>query len=458
MSKRVWFDRVLEFTHLDKVIGEGKPDGLVLSGGGSRASFHFGALGYLYEKCQISQTSIVATSAGSIAGAIIAQSLDPEVQYEKLRAVEDIWLAMMDPSEMFTEQTWFTKLQEQWGEISGVIPDTNDSEPLIFADTQHIDPEESVKQALDFDPSSEGGEFSLAMVWHLLGSLGRIGKVGAGLASTWRGAERAASAYRPGPLVHRLLFESGFNSQAVRESGVKLRLATVGLNSGELHFMREDGILVNTDDIPTRETPVDLTLGVWASCAIPGVFRPVRIGDELYVDGGVRENVPVEMGVTHLGMTKPYVIVSGPAGAAPTDFEAKDVVSILVRAMSILFDEAVQDEVAWARQAGAVVIDPLISVHGAMDVDHGLLKINRDYGWMRAAEVITSAEPGVTGPIVEARLNLWHELREKLDARAIRSARKTLRTLVDTADPALLPEGYEAWPNETWPAPETPKP
>jgi NTE family protein len=37
-----------------------------------------------------------------------------------------------------------------------------------------------------------------------------------------------------------------------------------------------------------RDTTARLTAGVAASCAIPGYFRPVPIGDETYIDGGVR--------------------------------------------------------------------------------------------------------------------------------------------------------------------------
>ncbi|HEX2770343.1 MAG TPA: patatin-like phospholipase family protein [Geobacteraceae bacterium] len=36
-------------------------------------------------------------------------------------------------------------------------------------------------------------------------------------------------------------------------------------------------------------------LAVRASCAIPGIFRPVRIGDRTYVDGGVVSPVAVDV-------------------------------------------------------------------------------------------------------------------------------------------------------------------
>lgn len=35
-------------------------------------------------------------------------------------------------------------------------------------------------------------------------------------------------------------------------------------------------------------------IAVHASCAIPGIFQPVRIGNTLYVDGGVADQIPVD--------------------------------------------------------------------------------------------------------------------------------------------------------------------
>ncbi|MCL2470407.1 MAG: patatin-like phospholipase family protein [Propionibacteriaceae bacterium] len=456
MAKHTWFDRLWALTHPGQAETQETSEGLVLSGGGSRASFQIGALRYLYDNSHIAPTSIVSTSAGAIVGATLAQSRDPEQQSAALRTLEDFWLAMSDPSEMYAEQSWFTKFREQWEEIAEVLPASDGDDPA-FVDTADADAEQLVKEALQFDPSTEGNEFSLSMAFQIVGSLARIGKVGAGLASAWRGAERAASAYRPGPIVYRLLFESGFTTEAVRTSGMELRLAFVGLRTGDLRFMRQDGIIVDAEDRPVSDIAYDLSLGVWASCAIPGVFRPVKLGDELYVDGGVRENVPVEMCVSQLGATKPYVIVSTPPGVLRDDSAAKDIVSVMVRSFNILLDEAVRDELVWARRAGATVIEPLISVHGPMDVNAGLLEINRDYGWMRAAEEMTQCEPGTIEPIVEARMVLHRLLTAPADDESgedhqddITQARGRIEHLVSVTDPALLPEGSSQWASQTW--------
>ena len=457
MPRNSWFDR------LTQLRSGGATDatpttGLVLSGGGARASFHIGALRYLYDCVGIAPSSIVGTSAGSIVSLILAQSINPGEQAAQLRALEDIWLTMKDSSDMFAEQAWFTRLRghadDLTGGLSGLLSTSEREESMSAVDGDADDVSETVQRAMEDDPSQDM-TLTPTVIGQLAGSLLKIGRVGSGLAASVRGAERANSAFRPGPIVRRLLFESGFQAAKVASSGVALRLAFVDLNTGALRFMRQDGVIVDRDDRPIDDTSYDLTLGVWASCAIPGVFRPVKMGDGVYVDGGVRENVPVEMAVTHLGATRPYVIVASPPGLAHEDFTSKDIVSVLLRSGVIMFNEAIQDEVEWARSAGACVIEPLTNVHDAGTVHPLLLRINRDYGWTRAAEELTTAPPSlreVDESIVKARCDLAADIRrgdateEKLGVH-----RRKITRLLRRADPTLLPPSYETWADEVMP-------
>jgi len=436
--------------------------GLILSGGGARASFHIGAARYLYDVVGIAPTRIVGTSAGSIVAAMLAQSLDPAVQSSELRELERLWMGMTSTSDMFAEQAWFTNLRGQLEGLGGLLGShADDTEPVVAGDVD--DPREVVKRVLNTDPSRDM-VLSPTDMWQLAGSLLRVGRVGAGLATSVRGAERAASAYRPGPIVHRLLFESTFRSSRINNSGVELRLAAVDLDSGELRFMRQDGVIVDRDDHPIDDVSYDVALGVWASCSIPGVFRPVKLGSGVYVDGGVRENLPIEMAVTNLGVTKPYVVVAQPPGLTHDEFAAKDMISVLLRVASITLDETIQDEVEWARTAGACVIEPHIDVHDAGTVEPALLRINRDYGWTRAAEEVTGAPSSlrdVNEAICRSRCD-WAALvhpKSSLGMVAkpepvepnpaqIEAIRLQLRDLLAQADETLLPPGHETWADE----------
>lgn len=87
--------------------------GLVLAGGGSKASFQIGALRHLYDVVGIAPTAMVATSAGSIVACTLAQWTDPAKQAAALRHLEAMWLEMTDQSDMFTPRAWFAKLLEK---------------------------------------------------------------------------------------------------------------------------------------------------------------------------------------------------------------------------------------------------------------------------------------------------------------------------------------------------------
>jgi NTE family protein len=66
---------------------------------------------------------------------------------------------------------------------------------------------------------------------------------------------------------------------------------------------------VATDIISGEEVRQDhgpLGIAVQASCAIPGLFQPVRVGERLLVDGGVVDNLPVNA----VKMHRPAVTVA----------------------------------------------------------------------------------------------------------------------------------------------------
>jgi NTE family protein len=57
-------------------------------------------------------------------------------------------------------------------------------------------------------------------------------------------------------------------------------------------------------------TEGDLADAVLASCAVPGILPPVRIGDEHYIDGGIVNSIPVARAV-RLGASTIYVLQVG---------------------------------------------------------------------------------------------------------------------------------------------------
>jgi NTE family protein len=69
------------------------------------------------------------------------------------------------------------------------------------------------------------------------------------------------------------------------------------------------GAAMVDDPVPLGD-PVPLVEAVLASCAVPALLPPVRIGDEHYVDGGLIESTPVGRAVA-LGARTVYVLHVG---------------------------------------------------------------------------------------------------------------------------------------------------
>lgn len=391
--------------------------GLVLSGGGARASFQIGALRYLYRETEITPKVMTGTSAGSILVCLLAQHSQRDDQADIVDQVERVWRGLRQQSDMFAERSWFTKARALAPELEAVLAPAltadQDAHPAkskpvslgrfpLFgglprtqekpAEDQHFHP--LLGFGPDPDEVSPGtAAWTPGAVLQLIGALPTLGRAGGDLPSIVRSAERSRAAYRPGPILRSLLDRKLFKPEQVATSGIDIRIGTVCLETGQLRYVRGDGVIVDRGDIPLPgEEPQDLIMAVLASCSIPAVFAPAPLGSSHYIDGGVRENVPVEACYNALGATEAYVIVSGPSGLSPAPKAAQGTIfDIMARAVAVLADEAARDEIAYARSIGATVIQPELDVHDLMTVDPGLIAINIDYGWMRAREVLAPA-------------------------------------------------------------------
>ncbi len=278
----------------------------------------------------------------------------------------------------------------------------------------------AAREAVEADRPTAGSSWNPINVVEILTALREAGRARPDLEVIVRGARRERSMYRPGPIVERLLDPEVFHPQRVATSGVKLRVAVVALESGELRYVTETGRLVDRSDAPVPGVePLPLVDGIVASCAIPAVFPPVRLGEEHYVDGGVRESLPAEIALEHLGVTRCYAVVSSPPGVPRQEsYAEKDMLSIVLRSTAgIMSDEALRDEVAYARAGGCVVVAPELDVHDALTIDPGLVAIAIDYGYLRAAEVCegaTAEQAQLVRDIVALRRQIWHHEAELL--------------------------------------------
>ncbi len=95
------------------------------------------------------------------------------------------------------------------------------------------------------------------------------------------------------------------------------------------------------DDIPEYRTKGDIADIVRASISFPGVFRPKRIDNELYIDGGVRVNTPVNV-LKRMGADK-VIAVSFDCNKIDKN-NLKNVIGITTQAFDILTHEASESE------------------------------------------------------------------------------------------------------------------
>ncbi len=444
----------------------------VLSGGGSRASFQLGALDYLYSNdAQFTPNIFVGASAGAILAAGLSQSNDRQAQHGFTERARDIWCALRDPDEMFTPRPWLVRAQTEapgWLEMMTPRPPASDPTPRAFprlpflranspatpspAPVTKLGP---LELALQPDEDREH-EWSLGTLAQLFSNVGKLPRIGNDLLSIHQGMERTKSMYRPGPVLLRLLDPEVFDQAKVRCAGTTLRIAMVGLESGALRFMTENGALLDRHGRVFDAGPHPLATGVLASCSIPAVFRPVPLGAETYVDGGVRENLPAQFAIEDMGADRTYLISSKGLGIpARQSMRDADLFAIVMRSTEILVDETARDELEYAARTDAIVIQPELDVHGAMTVHPGLIAISIDYGWLRAAEAVLKLDETHVlrhRRITRLRMRCLQFEEEFLGdpknasvAERLADLKYALRDAVRECDRRVLPDDAELW-------------
>ena len=89
---------------------------------------------------------------------------------------------------------------------------------------------------------------------------------------------------------------------------------------------------------------VDLIDAVLASASIPGIFPPGILLDENYVDGGVREILPLQAAID-LGAHNVFGIVGSVAAERADSFTGRSLVDIVSRSVEeIMTDETVRND------------------------------------------------------------------------------------------------------------------
>lgn len=381
---------------------------LVLAGGGAKGAFEVGAVRCLYDVFGYDPELVCGTSAGALNAVKLAEGRSA------IGGLEAMWLGLQGPPDMFVPTAPVGRILQNW-KITGLFP----GQLMELADMLGV-------QVSDGNWLSPDAQLAVGAAKNVLGNV-----TGAGLMFTvgdliFRGAQigmaigkivqdllwllqsgRSLFLFDP---VRRLL-DANVDPTKVRTSGLELRLALLSLDTGHTRYVDQRGRF--TDD----NSSVDLRDAAQASASIPVVYPPVTLPGGGHADGGVRDNVAV-LAAELAGASSILAILPSPAAIAPGSYGAAPIPDLLGRAVDALFDESLQNDLApyGGYRAPVKVIAPSFEVHSLFTVDPGLVRLNMDYGYLRAYDemqpndAIRARLRQLSDEITRMRLETWGPL------------------------------------------------
>jgi predicted acylesterase/phospholipase RssA len=409
----------------------------VLAGGGAKGAFEAGAIAYLVEEESVAPAVITATSAGSICGAVLAQARGHGEFLVRSRELRDDLLAMTHTDLLFGKQPWYRSL---------------DDTPIGRAIHRNV-----IERSSPAPPEDVDTLYSAAVGGRSPGRGGRALAAAGASARALSHLVRSRRTLRAGtgsfltldPMAAALRGQGGegfhpIDPAMIARPGLELRMAVVALGAGVLRYVTGDGTIVASDAVTPVEGdgagPVDVLEGMLASASVPMIFPPRRLADDVYADGGVANNVPVDAAAA-LGATRIFAILAVPLAQPPDqrDYARASGPLVFLRATGMIaFAERQRANLNPPLPAGTsvTVIDPILDVVGAFEVSQGLMLLDMDYGWMRAADILAEiddatrrAAMAATDAVVAGRVRAWH--REEAMWRAGRAGRSDVRALAE---------------------------
>lgn len=340
-----------------------RPIAFVLSGGGSQGSFEVGVLRFLYDGLGLRPSILVGSSVGAIMAAKLAEGDDEESGRRAIDDIEAIWRGLRSNHDMWLTEPWLDKLRMQ----------VNWASELRGRAGEH---------------GTAGSQARVVM--RMLGEIVRNPPETDGTVDALRGALKAKSLLSMKPV--RAIVEQQLSPALMQASGLTLRVGAVSLETGELRYIDEHGRLHARDDTLLPGDPVSVHDAVLASASIPVVFPPTAMAGEHYVDGGVREILPLALAFNGLGAGHIFAVVASAPGVDEwSDAGDRGLFEIARRVTADIGpDETLRKEInpprGWGRRVTVIV--PEFDVHDALTIDAELIAASIDYGYMRAADVL----------------------------------------------------------------------
>jgi NTE family protein len=406
-------------------------DAILLSGGGSKGAFGVGVLLRLYE-LGIRPGIIFGASAGALNALKLAEAPHDGLQPHRIL---QIWQSAKDSNDFYIPRPW---MKELVGKLAKSTPDLPDG----FRPSQVLD----LATALFVSP-----DFAAPSLLQLV----RLGLRLKGVRDALKTGLRDESLFSLSPIASVL--RSAVDESAVRASPAELFLAVTHYRTGALRFVSKHGVIHDRELNPLREMqPVSVIDATIASSSLPIAFQPTMLAGELYIDGSVRGNVPVRAAI-RCGAKRIFAVLLSPAPLAALPPGMPALADMAVRLSDMMVDEIVFQELQ-TPGAAVQVIAPLQNMHSGLELDPGLVAIDVDYGYLRAADVLGGASAEVvaaTEDLFRLRYESWlAETRaagpEACDIDSAMQVRQLKRQIAAAAivrrdSGGLMPAGFQDW-------------
>ncbi|MDR1835538.1 MAG: patatin-like phospholipase family protein [Fusobacteriaceae bacterium] len=140
-------------------------------------------------------------------------------------------------------------------------------------------------------------------------------------------------------------FAKAKNNGSFRNARIPLGVVATDLNTGKPVLFRNG----------------DMAKAVAASSAVPTIFEPVKIGEHLYVDGMMSQNIPVQAAL-EMGAD---VVIASNVGNVLKDNADYNIVGIINQLMAIPAADSMEEQ----KKLATVLISPDMDAYSAVDTD-----------------------------------------------------------------------------------------
>ncbi len=361
------------------------PTALVLGGGGARGGFAFGAVRYVVGPGDVQPSIVTGTSAGAIIAAKLAEARTQiEFQSAADSALEHL-RAIRDSSDVFTKQPWLSA-------FDGTSLGSKLDEFVTQSSAEGRGHRRGWTGRIRNDRIKQAALVTADVLGILVRVLSRIPSIKHGL------EQHSSAVLDAGPLRNRLV--DFYDPAKIRRPGLTLRLGVCELATGETHYVTEQGKIVASDGatiVDSDSETVDIVDAVLASSAEPSLFAPVELAGRTYVDGGLRQFVPLDV-AGRQGADRAITVLNIPihTRARQRDWSRASLLRILHRTLIEIVPHEVQignlSTHHFDHGVDNTVIAPTVRLAGRLDFDADVLAVSLDYGEMRASEMLADVD------------------------------------------------------------------